>query len=172
MSTTEAKIGVESASNPLQALFGGLDGLGNVSQDECFFEAVASPLGNLAGSVAELLTSCPVCQGDLIAVRLECDGCGTGIDGRFEAAGLSGLSHEQMKFVEVFMHNRGIIRDVESELGVSYPKVRSMLDDVVESMERAATAPESPADAKGKILLSLQRGDIDVDAALRALSGE
>ncbi len=122
--------------------------------------------------MAELLTACPVCQGELIAVRLECRACGIGIDGRFEAAGVSGLSHEQIQFVEVFVRNRGIIRDVESELGVSYPTVRSMLDDVVESMERAATASEPPEDKKGKILSSLQRGDIDVDAALRALSGE
>lgn len=117
----------------------------------------------------KLLKSCPVCEAPLLAVRLECPACGTAIEGKFELAGLSGLAPQQLQFVEVFLRNRGTIRDVEAELGVSYPTVRAMLDDVVAAMQRKG--PKSPgagADAR-RILHGLGAGEFDVDHAIKKL---
>ena len=105
-----------------------------------------------------------------MAVRLECGTCQTGIDGHFEMAGLSSLSPDQIAFVDVFVRNRGIIRDVESELGVSYPTVRSMLDGVVDAMDRGAKSAAGSHPKKTEILESLRDGKIDVDDALRSLA--
>ena len=41
---------------------------------------------------------------------------------------------EQLAFLEVFIKNRGIIRNVESELGISYPTVRNRLDDLLRAL--------------------------------------
>ncbi len=123
-------------------------------------------------TVPEILKTCPVCQHDLVAVRLECDHCDTGIDGHFEPAGLAGLSVEQLEFADVFIRNRGIIRDVEAELGVSYPTVRSMLDGVVDAMERRAESVAVPDRKKSEVLESLRDGEIDVDEALKLLGSE
>ena len=119
----------------------------------------------------EILKTCPVCRHDLTAVRLECNHCGTGIDGRFQPSRLQGLSDEQLEFVEVFMRNRGIIRDVEAELGVSYPTVRSMLDGVVEAMEARAGPPPAPSRTKSEVLRKLGAGEISVEEAFRSLEG-
>ena len=122
--------------------------------------------------MAGMLKSCPVCGHGLIATRLECDSCGVGVDGRFEPRGLAGLAPEQLDFVEVFVRNRGVIRDVESELGVSYPTVRARLDEVVEAMEATRMAASSGEDRRRRILAGLEEGEIDVDEALKRLSSK
>jgi hypothetical protein len=66
--------------------------------------------------------------------RLECPTCGVGVDGRFDAGPLAKLSREQLGFVEVFLRNRGKIKDVEEDLGISYPTVVSKLNDVLVSL--------------------------------------
>ena len=98
----------------------------------------------------EILKTCPVCRHDLTAVRLECGHCGTGIDGHFPTSRFRGLTDEQLDFVEVFMRNRGIIRDVEAELGVSYPTVRSMLDTWSTRWRREPGRPWLPPPRKAK----------------------
>ena len=117
----------------------------------------------------EILKTCPVCRHDLTVVRLECGHCGTGIDGHFQPSRFRGLTNEQLEFVEVFVRNRGIIRDVEAELGVSYPTVRSMLDGVVEAMEGRAGPPPPLSQTKSQVLRKLSAGEISVDEAFRSL---
>ena len=41
------------------------------------------------------------------------------------------LSKEQLHFIEIFLKCRGNIKEVEKELGVSYPTVRGILNDVI-----------------------------------------
>ncbi|MEO8287457.1 MAG: DUF2089 domain-containing protein [Chloroflexota bacterium] len=77
---------------------------------------------------------CPVCSNVLHVTRLQCGQCGTGIDGVFSVGRLQSLTTEQVQFVEVFVKNRGKIKDVEAELGISYPTVVGRLNDVVRSM--------------------------------------
>ena len=45
------------------------------------------------------------------------------------------MSAEHQRFVETFVRSRGIIRDVERALGVSYPTVRARLDAAVSALE-------------------------------------
>jgi hypothetical protein len=77
---------------------------------------------------------CPVCSNTLTVTRLQCGHCGTGIDGSFGLGRLQSLSPEQVQFVETFIKCKGKIKDVEVELGISYPTVVSRLNDVVRSM--------------------------------------
>ena len=87
------------------------------------------------------------------------------------------LTRDQMDFVEVFIKNRGVIRDVERELGVSYPTVRAKLDEVVQALGFAlkGAAPEADAQAdeddpvRRAILENLRAGRISPEDALRAL---
>ena len=77
---------------------------------------------------------CPVCNNTLTVTRLQCGHCGTGIDGAFTLGRLQSLTAEQVRFVEVFIKSRGKIKDMEDELGISYPTVVSRLNDVVRAM--------------------------------------
>ena len=112
----------------------------------------------------DLPSACPLCEGAVFVTRIECPACAIAIEGRFAARGLAELDGEQLAFVEVFVRNRGVIRDVEAELGVSYPTVRGRLDAVAEALTRQR--PEAREDRR-RALEALQRGDIDIDEAVR-----
>ena len=77
---------------------------------------------------------CPVCNNTLTVTRLQCGQCGTGIDGAFAPGRLQSLTADQVQFVETFIKCRGKIKDVETELGISYPTVVTRLNDVVRAM--------------------------------------
>ena len=77
---------------------------------------------------------CPVCSDSLNVTRLQCGQCGTGIDGLFALGRLQALTPEQIQFIETFIKCKGKIKDVETELGISYPTVVGRLNDVVRSM--------------------------------------
>ena len=82
----------------------------------------------------QLPGKCPVCNNALTVTRLQCGQCGTGIDGAFGLGRLQALTPEQVRFVEVFMKCKGKIKDVEDDLGISYPTVVARLNEVVRAM--------------------------------------
>lgn len=81
-----------------------------------------------------LLGKCPVCSNALTVTRLQCGNCGTGVAGSFGLGRLQALAPEQVQFVETFIKCKGKIKDVEGELGISYPTVVSRLNEVVRAM--------------------------------------
>src|SRR5207244_8370412 len=60
--------------------------------------------------------------------------CGSALQGNFTLGRLARLTREQLQFVEVFIRCRGKIKDVEEELGISYPTVVGRLNEVVQAM--------------------------------------
>src|SRR5437868_1919560 len=90
--------------------------------------------GREAIAAHQVLTRCPVCGDDLRIVRLECPACGSALQGNFTLGRLARLTREQLQFVEVFIRCRGKIKDVEEELGISYPTVVGRLNEIVQAM--------------------------------------
>lgn len=78
--------------------------------------------------------SCPVCGDRLDVTSLACRSCSTAITGSFEPCRFCQLSPEHLGFVEVFVKNRGNIKEIERELGISYPTVRNRLDQVIAAL--------------------------------------
>ena len=79
-------------------------------------------------------TECPVCHDNLLVTRMVCRNCGTALEGRFSLGGLFQLSTEQRHFVEIFIRCEGKLNRVQEELGLSYPTVRSRLEEVIRAM--------------------------------------
>lgn len=126
---------------------------------------------------------CPVCSHELQVTRLQCGHCQTQLEGRFHLGRFQRLSNEQLAFLEVFVKNRGIIKDVEAELGISYPTVRARLDDALRGMGFPAGGDEdprvSPRDARNqarderrRILEALKNQQISPEEAARQLAGQ
>jgi hypothetical protein len=118
---------------------------------------------------------CPVCSHELTVTRLQCDTCGTGIDGHFAFNRFARLSGDQLRFLEAFVKNRGIIKDVEAELGISYPTVRARLDDLLGTLGLAPASPDQmrpseSRDARREILHALQNKEISASEASRRLA--
>src|SRR5918911_2380730 len=93
----------------------------------------------------EVTGRCPMCEAELMVTHLRCQQCGTGLEGVFHLTRFDRLSREQLRFIDVFLKNRGVIRDVERELNISYPTVRSRLDEVIRALGYDA-APEGSAE--------------------------
>src|SRR5660397_276100 len=94
----------------------------------------------------EVLGSCPICDSELKVTELSCKRCGTKISGDFELCKFCQLDKEQKYFAEMFIKNRGNIKEIEKELGISYPTVRRLLDEVIESLGYKEEAKKSQVD--------------------------
>ena len=89
---------------------------------------------------------CCVCGHKLTVSRLSCEECGTALEGRFSGCRFCSLSPEEELFLITFLKNRGSIKDVERELGISYPTVRAALDSLLEALGLTDDPP--PKDEK------------------------
>jgi len=140
----------------------------------------------------DAIATCPICAGELAVTRLHCRSCGTTLEGDFNVGRFARLSRDQFGLLEGFLRSRGNLKEMERELGVSYPTVRARVDALLRSLgladdeaadERAEPAPEpaagagSPDDlaaARRAVLERLARREIDPAAAaaeLRAMGG-
>lgn len=77
---------------------------------------------------------CAICGEKLTVTRLSCEHCGTTMEGRFDGCRFCTLSPEEAQFLLTFIKNRGSIKDVERDMGVSYPTVRAALDNLIASL--------------------------------------
>ena len=121
-----------------------------------------------------VIGKCPICTAELRVSRLECASCGTRIEGSFSLARFHSLSAEQLDFLEAFIRARGNLRDLERELGVSYPTIRSRLDAVIRALGyQTEIEPDREAEAEKRkeILRELAEGRIGPDDAAALLEG-
>lgn len=117
-----------------------------------------------------VIAGCPICQQRLHVVRLECDGCGTSLEGSFALGRFHALAADQLEFLETFIRCRGSFKDVERELGISYPTVRSRLDAAIRALGFASQAePDREAERRREILRELAEGRIAPDDAASLL---
>jgi len=117
-----------------------------------------------------IVGTCPVCGERMRVVRLHCNGCGTSLEGNFELGQFLKLTPEQWHFVDVFLKCRGKIKDVEEELGISYPTVVARLNDVVSALGYEPKASEEEAqEARRQILDDLSEGRISASEAAERL---
>jgi hypothetical protein len=130
----------------------------------------------------EVIATCPVCEGELQVTHLRCTTCGTGLEGQFSVGRFGRLSREQMYLLESFLRARGNLRDMERELGISYPTVRNRVEALVKALglgdaSAAAEPIASVADAaaagqRRQVLERLARHEITAEQAAAELRGE
>jgi hypothetical protein len=112
----------------------------------------------------------------MVVTRLRCPDCDTVIEGRFTLGRLALLSPEQLEFVEVYLRCDGKIKRVEDELDMSYPTVRSRLNEIITTMGYDLPGSETPddlsPDARRQVLDDLAAGRISPEQAVDLLQGE
>ena len=132
----------------------------------------------------DVISTCPVCAGELAVTRLHCRSCGTTLEGEFSVGRFGRLTREQLALLESFLRSRGNLRDMERELGISYPTVRGRVEALVRALgfgpregseeaedEAAAAAATSAEAAAGRqaILERLAKGEIGAEEAATAI---
>ena len=126
----------------------------------------------------DVIATCPVCARALAVTRLHCGECGTTIEGEFGVGRYGRLTREQTQVLESFLRSRGNLRDMERELLISYPTVRSRVEALVRALgfgprDEAEAAP-APAAASTSTSDTIQAGRRDILERLsrRELSAE
>jgi len=109
----------------------------------------------------DVISTCPVCSNELSVTRLHCDSCGTTLEGEFSVGRFGRLSREQLTLLESFLRSRGNLRDMERELGISYPTVRGRVEALVRALgfgprDGEPAAPEAESDDEPAARLSRQ----------------
>jgi hypothetical protein len=129
----------------------------------------------------DVISTCPVCSSELAVTRLNCRSCGTTLEGDFSVGRFGRLSRDQLALLESFLRSRGNLREMERELGISYPTVRSRVEQLVRSLgfgargdedsidEAAPTGDAPPPATRQEILERLARHEIGADEAALAI---
>ena len=133
----------------------------------------------------DVISTCPVCEGELAITRLHCRSCGTALEGEFGVGRYGRLSREQLSLLESFLRSRGNLKEMERELGISYPTVRGRVEALVRALglaDGSEAAPEEPVEAdapnptsdddaseRRAVLDRLARREISAEEAAEAL---
>ena len=123
----------------------------------------------------DVISTCPVCAGELAVTRLRCRSCGTTLEGDFTVGRFARLERDQLALLESFLRSRGNLREMERELGISYPTVRSRVEALVRSLGFGPRADEDdaaggePARSREEILERLARREISAEEAAQAI---
>jgi hypothetical protein len=124
------------------------------------------------------LNKCPVCSEDLAITRLYCVNCNTTIEGHFNAehTPFGHLTPEQMQFLLTFVRCEGRLNRMEDEMKLSYPTLRSRLNEIVRALGYEPGKEELPiqlsSEDRRAILEELDNGTISWDEAQARLRGE
>ena len=111
-------------------------------------------------------TICPVCGGEYEITRCTCKKCGSELGGHFSGCDFCSLTEEETHFALSFIKCRGSIKDMEKELGISYPTVRNRLDAIIERLGLKPTmSAEDLKEERRLIFDRLDKGEITADQA-------
>ncbi len=131
-----------------------------------------------------LPSKCPICSGNITITRLHCDDCDVTIEGRFSPSSgpFAGLSPEQQQFLLTFVKCEGKLNRMEDELNLSYPTLRSRLQEVVRTLgfepgkdeptTQTMPGPRVSDEDRRRILDDLDNGRISSEQAMKMLAGK
>jgi len=112
---------------------------------------------------------CPVCGGEYEITSLTCKSCKSELNGRFEGCEYCALDESEKSFLSTFIKCRGNIREVEKELGISYPTVRNRLDNIISRLGYENRRVAQVTEERKIIIKRLEDGEITADEAAEAL---
>ena len=120
----------------------------------------------------KILECCPNCGKDLEITQVKCTSCETVISARYTPCRFCKLSPESLRLLEIFIKNRGNVKEMERELGLSYPTVRNKLDALIKELgfEVNAAAEEDFKSQRRDILERLERGELKAAEATALLA--
>jgi hypothetical protein len=116
----------------------------------------------------KIVSKCPSCGSKMFVSEMKCLDCTTTVSGKFGFPKLLDLPDDTYNFMLVFLKNRGNIREVEKELGISYPTVRSRLDMLLTLL---GFESDQSKDKIAEILDKLEKGEISPEEAEKMIKG-
>lgn len=123
----------------------------------------------------KILERCPACGGNLDVTQMSCSACDTVIQGSFSPCVFCKLSPDSLHFLEIFVKNRGNLKEMERELRKPYPTLRSKLNGIVKEMGFEVKPGDEEEEGevavqRREVLDKLDRGEISAAEATELLS--
>lgn len=114
---------------------------------------------------------CPICHDKLVVKTLRCNHCDTEITGDFTLNPFDYLSKEQLDFALVFIKNQGNIKNIEKDLGISYPTVKKNIEELCKALNMKTTVNNdmSLEELREDTKRRLKNGEITFEDAERIL---
>lgn len=112
------------------------------------------------------LSSCPICKHELKIAEFHCERCKVSFRGSFESSWLAAFSESQLEFIKLFLLVQGNLKELQNQLGISYPTVKSRLADII----RLITTKEPVKDQVSDVLADLEEGFINVEEAINMIN--
>jgi hypothetical protein len=118
----------------------------------------------------DAIATCPICSGELAVTRLHCRSCGTTLEGDFNVGRFARLTREQFALLESFLRSKGNLKEMERELGISYPTVRARVDALLRALGLGDDEPsEGEVEAAGDAVTEIAGPTADAAAARRVV---
>lgn len=114
-------------------------------------------------------STCPVCGSQYEITSLTCKQCKSELNGRFEGCEFCSLNESEKGFLAAFIRCRGNIKEVEKELGISYPTVRNRLDNIISRLGYEDRHGTAIREERKKIIKQLDDGEISANEAAEIL---
>ena len=101
---------------------------------------------------------------DLVVTEIQSKKKDITVRGEFQLSKFDYLTKEQQYFIEVFIKNQGNIKQIEKELGISYPTVKKSLEEVTQAL--GYKVEDSKDDEKRlEIFERIRRGELTIEEA-------
>lgn len=81
-----------------------------------------------------MISKCPECKGTLKVSLLHCPDCGMELKKEYPLSVFDRLEEEDYVFLISFLKNRGNMKEVQSELQMSYPTAKKKLEELLVSL--------------------------------------
>lgn len=120
----------------------------------------------------DVIATCPVCTHELSITRLRCGSCGTTLEGDFSVGRFGRLNRDQLTLLESFLRSRGNLREMERELGISYPTVRGRVEALVRALGFGPRADADPDEDTAVTPVPVSRDSILERLARREITAE
>jgi hypothetical protein len=101
---------------------------------------------------------------DLVVTEIQSKKKDITVRGEFQLSKFDYLTKEQQYFIEVFIKNQGNIKQIEKELGISYPTVKKSLEEVTQAL--GYKVEDSKDDEKRiEIFERIRKGELTIEDA-------
>ncbi|MCY3711476.1 MAG: DUF2089 domain-containing protein [Caldilineaceae bacterium] len=117
----------------------------------------------------KVLEECPSCGGEVEITRVSCTSCDTEVTGRFAPCRFCRLPPETAQFLELFVRNRGNVKEMERELGISYWIIRSRINDLITDLGFESEKQDELASQRQEILERVSGGELTAGEAAELL---
>lgn len=125
-------------------------------------------MGRIGGNMKDITKAFELLGADLVITEIQSKQRDITIKGAFQLSKFDYLTKEQQYFIEVFIKNQGNIKQIEKELGISYPTVKKNLEEVTVALGYKVDKPADD-DKRVEVLEKIRNGELSIEQAEQLL---